>query len=125
MAQNACSSVHQSRQRCNYADSVSVRPRYSLTEGGPDGDDLLALLEVARPTWHRLAACRGNGPEGHFPQHPDPPTGLAACADCPVRLRCLVDALEGPTWLVGVWGGLGHVLIRRLRRALASLFHVG
>ena len=49
----------------------------------------------------------------------DRASAKAVCADCPVRLTCLTEALErGETW--GVWGGCDEVDLRRTLRVDTS-----
>lgn len=56
--------------------------------------------------WTEDAACAGQDPEVFFTEH-DPALNAAAkrvCAICPVRLRCLSDAIERREhW--GIYGG--------------------
>ena len=60
--------------------------------------------------WQWDAACRGKT-ELMFPRHHKDITYIATaraiCADCPVRERCLEDALKyPPADMHGVWAGL-------------------
>jgi WhiB family redox-sensing transcriptional regulator len=64
-----------------------------------------ALLSWQPPEWHAKAACRGMA--GFLPQRGEwrqMRAAVAVCAGCPVRDRCLSEALDDPR-LVGVWGG--------------------
>ena len=80
----------------------------------------LALL-VRVPGWHRLAACRGVGPEVFFPirrrgQANHGAEAKAICAQCPVQAQCL-DAAMSPYDEHGIWGGAGEADRRVFRRA--------
>ncbi len=70
-------------------------------------DETLAehLAEMlARPEWHRHAACRGMGPTLFVPtDRVKSNLAKAICASCPVRVECLAFAEEGNE--VGTWGG--------------------
>jgi len=68
--------------------------------------------------WRSRALCVGADEDLFFPQ-----TGKSAraakaiCARCPVRMRCLAEALDnGETY--GVWGGLTPEERRQLKRRL-------
>lgn len=57
--------------------------------------------------WEQQSACRLAAPDLFFPLRADATVRVHAakrvCAGCPVRLRCLSEALEhGHT---GIWGG--------------------
>jgi hypothetical protein len=57
------------------------------------------------PAWHAHAACRGSDVDWIEPAPEDVARCRAICAGCPVRARCLADALAaGEPW--GLWGGL-------------------
>lgn len=89
-----------------------ARPRrVSLDSPGPDRlPDLRQLI----PSWHREAACVGAvelfGAEGPSPWRASKPTStvdlarLLHCEGCPVRRRCLRDALDPPV----VPGSVAH-----------------
>jgi WhiB family redox-sensing transcriptional regulator len=63
--------------------------------------------------WHEEAACRGTDPEELFADSAAQNRAKTVCAGCPVRLECLVEALDNRIeW--GVWGGMSE----RERRAL-------
>lgn len=62
--------------------------------------------------WAVRAACRGN-PEDMFVRGAEQNRVKVICAECPVRLECLAEALDNQIeW--GVWGGMTE----RERRAL-------
>lgn len=60
-------------------------------------------------TWRTTAACRGEALEEYVPIRPGNQRGrgtsLQRCKTCPVKARCLIEALEIPEWSLGVWGG--------------------
>lgn len=93
----------------------------------------LLLDPRARVAWRLDAACRGSDPEiFYLSAERDERTGRrrnggsgtaakAICATCPVRLRCVVTAVDtmdhdGPGGF-GIWGGVGHSRRRGLLRA--------
>jgi WhiB family redox-sensing transcriptional regulator len=81
--------------------------------------DVFDLL--ARPAWHRRAACRGSDPSLFFPERGEDTKHVKAiCAACPVKDECLEAGLREP---VGLWGGVSERSRRKLRgvryRALA------
>jgi WhiB family transcriptional regulator, redox-sensing transcriptional regulator len=80
----------------------------SLMRAPGAGEDLPLTIEdyMARPAWHRQAACRGVGVSifvaGMGGQYEELPRQL--CARCPVRRDCLESALADGS-LQGFWGG--------------------
>ena len=64
--------------------------------------------------WQERARCREHDPEVFFPEKGGSSReAKRICADCPVRIECLAEALDNRIeW--GVWGGLTE----RERRAL-------
>ncbi|HJT02100.1 MAG TPA: WhiB family transcriptional regulator [Pseudonocardiaceae bacterium] len=75
------------------------------------------LAELAGPQseWRARAACRGRSDiewqgDGRGWEH----EAKAVCAGCPVRARCLQDAIENREF--GVWGGTTETERDRLRR---------
>lgn len=71
--------------------------------------------------WRARALCRDEDPELFFPIGTSGPAlfqvaeAKAVCARCPVRTRCLAEALEtGQDY--GVWGGLSENERRSLKR---------
>ncbi|WP_274919606.1 WhiB family transcriptional regulator [Streptomyces sp. WZ-12] len=63
--------------------------------------------------WHEDAACRSADPDELFADSTRQNRAKAICTDCPVRTKCLVEALDKRLdW--GVWGGMTE----RERRAL-------
>jgi WhiB family redox-sensing transcriptional regulator len=92
----------------------------ALMVGGPDPFDALAARVaalLARPAWHRDAACRGMGAALFFPEGKGATTGpaKAVCATCPVVESCRA-AGEGER---GVWGGTSE-RDRRLVRSRSA-----
>jgi hypothetical protein len=85
----------------------------------PDPDDLLRSI-LARPAWHRRAACRGIGPEAFFPvrgQRTD--FAKEVCAGCPVRRECRAYAVANLD-VSGIWGGTSHRERTYIKRGLAT-----
>jgi WhiB family redox-sensing transcriptional regulator len=80
-----------------------------------------------RPDWMANAACRGTDPDLFFPvqaKGPSVDAPKAVCADCEVRVDCLLHALnEGEEW--GIWGGLHERDRHRVRAGRARLFQQG
>lgn len=63
-------------------------------------------------TWVELARCRG-AEDDLFPEGKQQKRAAAICVGCPVRVECLIEALDNRLeW--GIWGGLTE----RERRAL-------
>ena len=86
-----------------------------MTPGGTE-TDLLHAAMLARPEWHRRAACRGQGTDDHFPvRGAQTIAAKAVCAGCVVRSECLAYALADSN-LVGIWGGTSERERRRMRR---------
>lgn len=77
-------------------------------------------------SWFARAACKGADPNLWFPETDDTDNhGRAAkaiCATCPVRLDCLVDALQRNED-GGIWGGAGEPTRRALARVLPAATH--
>lgn len=70
-------------------------------------DDTEPGLVVERPSWHRFAACRGEGTDAFFPAgnnagHVARRTVSVYCVACPVAREC--DEV-GDAEHYGVWGG--------------------
>jgi WhiB family redox-sensing transcriptional regulator len=63
--------------------------------------------------WASQAACRGGDPDALFVQGAAQNQAKVVCRACPVRVRCLADALDNRVEF-GVWGGMTE----RERRAL-------
>jgi WhiB family redox-sensing transcriptional regulator len=84
---------------------VTGRERGSLTDLLPAVSPGLAYA-VAANAWRREAACWGSAanfyPEVNAAGH----RARAACAACPARTACLVNALKQEDY--GVWGGMGR-----------------
>jgi len=64
-------------------------------------------------SWTTKAACAGRSPDELFVQGAAQRQAREVCFSCPVRLECLVDALDNRIQF-GVWGGMTE----RERRAL-------
>lgn len=98
---------------------VSLRPPDLDDLADPDDlDGFAARLDLARPRWHRRAACRGVDPDLFFPERGDFPTLAAArnvCAGCPVADLCMSYARDRPERF-GVWGGTTEQDRKELRR---------
>lgn len=69
--------------------------------------------------WLNDASCRGGDNELFFSSSaPDIAEAKAICARCPVRIPCLVEALENNEQF-GIWGGTDPVERRRILRSSA------
>ena len=92
---------------------------------GDERTEIGHLLElIARPEWHRRAACRGRDDITWFPgstAETDYKVALRICFGCEVRQECLEWSLRQPPELDGIWGGLGHRSRQRMRRSRATL----
>jgi WhiB family redox-sensing transcriptional regulator len=71
--------------------------------------------------WFRLGVCRQSdlGPDAWFPASRNPADSQEArqaCRTCPVRKRCLSEALRMPD-AKGIWGGTDELDRRRLQMA--------
>ena len=84
-----------------------------MTLGGNARHDA-PRLDVERPTWQNLAACRGDGNEPYFPDSGG--LTLTKCPSCPVRVDCLEFALDNNIGH-GIWGGVSERGRRRMRKA--------
>lgn len=67
--------------------------------------------------WLTLARCATQDCDGLYEQGPIQKEARLICAECSVRLECLVDALERRENF-GVWGGLNE----RERRAIVKAY---
>jgi WhiB family transcriptional regulator, redox-sensing transcriptional regulator len=94
--------------------STPPREGYALRfERVLNGDDLDRLmlpgeqgggLLLARPEWHRRAACRGVGADAFYPErYRDLQPARAMCEACPVRAQCAEAGVDDEH---GVWGGV-------------------
>lgn len=63
--------------------------------------------------WRQDAACRSSDAEELFADSAQQKRAKAVCTGCPVRIECLVEALDNRVEF-GVWGGMTE----RERRAL-------
>lgn len=79
------------------------------------------MLVGERPEWHARAACFSTGHAPFFDED-DPEPARAVCQRCPIRRRCLEDALEREAAAAavnrhGIQGGLTgaqrHSLLKR------------
>lgn len=76
----------------------------------------LAWLTATRPAWIEQAECRGHDTALFFVGSGTSTTrARAICARCTVRAECLDMALSNSE-LFGVWGGVGTMKRRELRR---------
>ena len=67
--------------------------------------------------WTAYGACAGACPDDLFVEGAAQRVAREVCASCPVRLECLIDALDNRV-AFGVWGGLTE----RERRALVRRY---
>ena len=98
------------------------RDEVAFLMGGRDDHDLDLVLDqlLARPSWQRRAACRGDGPGTYVPPRGGTNTAaMETCARCTVRADCLGYALADPD-IVGVWGGTTGQQRRAMRRDLRA-----
>lgn len=56
--------------------------------------------------WAQHAACKDMDTTLFFPESHPKAKAAQACSSCPVRLECLVWAIENDEQ--GMWGGLSH-----------------
>ena len=71
---------------------------------------------LARPDWHRRAACRGVGAGIFYSEHKGHNAeALALCRVCPVINECRAHADTTPERF-GIWGAMGTRARRRARR---------
>lgn len=81
----------------------------------------MSLLEelLHRPEWQADGACVGVDPNVFFPgRGASMATAKAFCRECPVRVECLMFAMNNGEKF-GVWGGLSERERRRLRRRIS------
>lgn len=72
---------------------------------------------MADQHWTAYGACSGAPPDDLFVEGAAQRSAREVCANCPVRIDCLIDALDHRI-LFGVWGGTTE----RERRALLRRF---
>lgn len=88
----------------------------------PTGTDLMTMADPQ--PWMRHGACVGKNPELWFPhegQQVESREAKRICMDeCPMLARCQLYAMEQPSTLYGIWGGLSQDDRRALRRKRAS-----
>jgi hypothetical protein len=103
-------------------DQRARRVQYALKP--PDSSapaqlvELNARLAIEPEEWLPLASCFLRGTALWYPEDDDPGTeGRAICAECPVRGRCLEDALRvAPIDDFGIRGGLDEDERQPLRK---------
>ena len=72
-------------------------------------------MNLDRPDWHALGACRGLDTSLFFPgQGESVAEAKAVCAGCTVRVECADYALDSGQRF-GIWGGTSERDRRRLR----------
>lgn len=78
----------------------------------------MTIASVATATdgsWAGRGACSVLDPEEFFAQGAEQQRIKTVCAECPVRVECLADALDNRIEF-GVWGGMSERERRRLLR---------
>ncbi len=63
------------------------------------------MRDEPRP-WARHAACKDMDFRLFFPEKQATAKAVQACSGCPVRVECLIWAIENDEH--GLWGGLSH-----------------
>jgi hypothetical protein len=120
-AQHSDKPAHPPARHCPAVLSAAVtNPLFASLMRAPGSEENLPeSIEdyMARPAWHRQAACRGVGTEGYIIESGGRHNRVL-CAGCPVRQECLEVALADPE-LVGLWGGTTDAERRVLRRGVA------
>jgi len=89
----------------------------------PDNLDFPGTIDelMNRPSWHRWAACRGQGTDAFIAgRGGNYRPARTMCAECSVRAECLEAALADDE-LVGLWGGTTEKERARMRRATEVL----
>lgn len=84
------------------------------------------MIDARRPSWFDDAACAGApDPRLWFPEGRNfallEARGVAVCERCPVRVDCLMHAMNTGEEQ-GTWGGLTEVARRRLRAGRTRRF---
>lgn len=86
---------------------------------------LINLREVTPQPWATDAACKGMNPEWFFPERgQESPNTARVCRGCPVRMECLMWAIENNE-THGWWGGAAPRLRRRLRGGMLRAKRLG
>ncbi|MCU4184010.1 WhiB family transcriptional regulator [Acidiferrimicrobium sp. IK] len=80
-------------------------------------DPVEVLEMLRRPDWHHEAACAGRSNLMYSNRPEDQPAALALCHTCPVRPRCLADALAHQE-RDGIWGGFTDLERRTITTSL-------
>ena len=103
----------------NQAELHEAELRWMMS--GPDNHDLPTLESLlARPSWHRQAACRGMGADTFFPERGvSIRAATTVCDGCSVRDECLNAAQAIGEDCHGVWAALSREGRRVLRRSVA------
>lgn len=79
--------------------------------------DLFDLgIDWAAGDWRERAVCAQTDPEAFYPEKGgSTKAAKAMCAVCPVRERCLIDALDNDERF-GIWGGMSERERRKMKR---------
>lgn len=78
---------------------------------------LFPVREELDSSWQSDAMCAQADPEAFFPEKGgSTKEAKRVCQDCPVRTKCLAEALKNDERF-GVWGGLSERERRALRKA--------
>lgn len=68
--------------------------------------------------WTQEALCAQADPDVFFPDRGQSPIqAKLICRSCPVQVECADYAINSPTPLHGVWGGMGEHERRKIRRS--------
>ena len=80
---------------------------------------------MSSPEFFKHASCRGLNPSMFYLDLGDPgiTTAIEVCKECPVRMECLVYAIESQETDFGIWGGVAP-RARRPSRAKATIAKV-
>lgn len=81
---------------------------------------------MSSPEFFKDALCRGLDPSMFYLEPGDPgiTTAIEVCRECPVRMECLIYAIDSSETEFGIWGGVSPRL-RRSTRAKATIIKVG
>ena len=77
---------------------------------------------MGSPDFFKDASCRGLNPSMFYLDVGDPgiTTAIEVCRECPVRMDCLMYAIDSNETEFGIWGGVSPRL-RRSTRAKATI----
>lgn len=80
---------------------------------------------MSSPEFFKNASCRGLNPSLFYLEPADPgiTTAIEVCRECPVRMECLIHAIESHETDFGIWGGVSP-RARRPKRAQATILKV-